>query len=67
MPPHMEHLLEGKSTICWGCGDETILDVDAMECISELRENVHEPLCPKCRAAKTGIDFDALAEVLNGE
>jgi len=60
----MEHMIEGKSTICWGCNEPTTLDSDSMNCISELRPEVNEPLCDKCRfKKKTGVtpDLDKLA------
>lgn len=41
MPPHLDNLIEGRSSICWGCGDTMKLDEDSMK--EEM------PTCIKCR------------------
>lgn len=41
MPRHLEATVEGKATICWQCGNDFVLDRDAM-----LEDS---PRCPKCR------------------
>jgi hypothetical protein len=40
MPKHMEHLLHGKATICWGCGEQMILD--------ERAYKMDKPICMDC-------------------
>jgi hypothetical protein len=45
MPKHMEAMVEGKKSYCWHCGEEMILDIDAMK--------ESKPRCIPCR---TGID-----------
>lgn len=42
MPPHLNSLIEGRSSICWECDDKFILDIDAMK---EVR-----PRCFQCRS-----------------
>lgn len=41
MPKHLEATVEGKNSICWGCGEEFPLDADSM-----LED---KPRCLKCR------------------
>lgn len=31
MPPHMEELLIGRSSICWNCGNQFALNEDSMK------------------------------------
>jgi hypothetical protein len=40
----LEHILVGKSSICWGCGDEFLFDESA------LSEEM--PKCIECRIAR---------------
>lgn len=41
MPPHLNTLIEGRSSICWECDEKFILDIDSMK---EAR-----PRCFTCR------------------
>jgi hypothetical protein len=52
MPPHMTSLVEGKSSLCWECGGELVLDPEAYK--------MDRPTCISCRS---GISVDDL----NGE
>lgn len=45
MPKHMENTIEGKFSLCWGCGEKFILDVDAMK--------LTKPMCFNCRTGST--------------
>ena len=41
MPPHMEDIIIGRSSICWGCGEKFTLDEAALE--DDM------PMCFTCR------------------
>lgn len=41
MPKHLEATVEGKSSICWQCGNDFILDIESMD--------EDTPRCKKCR------------------
>lgn len=40
MPKHLESMIPGKATICWSCGNETLITVDNID--------FEEPVCNKC-------------------
>lgn len=40
MPKHMESMLPGKYTMCWKCGETTIMDERTMK--------MDKPLCDDC-------------------
>jgi hypothetical protein len=44
MPPHMERLVNGKHSICWGCGDVLTLNPQNMD--------TGKPLCNDCENEK---------------
>jgi predicted amidophosphoribosyltransferase len=44
MPRHLEEMMFGKDTICWGCGDRFQFDENALE--------MDKPECLDCRSAK---------------
>ena len=55
MPPHLNSLIEGRSSICWECEDKFILDDNAMK---ELR-----PRCFNCRSEVSKIiPMESLSE-----
>lgn len=64
MPTHMIHFMEGKNSICWSCNEEHRLDLDSMQCKSEFRENVLEPLCANCRSKREGNNLDKIRKML---
>jgi hypothetical protein len=41
MPHHMSKMVPGKMSVCWGCGEDFVLDYTAMQ-------NNH-PRCVECR------------------
>lgn len=43
MPPHLEHLVLGRASICWECGREMVLD--------EISMQSNNPTCIDCRFA----------------
>ncbi len=60
MPPHQEGLMEGRASFCWGCGEQFILDLDA------LQEEM--PRCVTCRTpAIAEFDVDDLIRKRLGE
>ncbi len=40
MPKHMEAMLEGKYTVCWSCGETTVLDSRTLK--------TDKPICEDC-------------------
>lgn len=40
MPAHYVHMLQGKATICWECGEPTVLD--------ERNMKLDKPTCFNC-------------------
>lgn len=64
MPKHMENMVVGKKTYCWGCGEETILSPDNMK--------MDLPLCYECshglpsNSTKVEIPTDFDIEDLTG-
>lgn len=51
----LAHILPGKQSICWECGEEFTLD-DA-----SLQDD--QPICANCRARKEGWDLDAMSQL----
>src|SRR5690554_3317733 len=47
MPTHLEHLLEGRISICWNCNKTFRLTEESMNHKSEYRE-AYEPICDSC-------------------
>ncbi len=43
MPPHLNNILIGRSSVCWYCGGEMVLDEDNMK--SDM------PVCLDCSSA----------------
>lgn len=41
MPKHMEKILEGKYSFCWGCDEKFVMDEDALK--------MEHPKCINCR------------------
>jgi hypothetical protein len=54
MPKHMEMMVPGKNTICWGCGADMVLDAHNM--------TDHKPTCNKCKGLTTDELTTFLAE-----
>lgn len=56
MPSHMAHLVNGKASICWDCGNEMRLD----------NENMKDtyPTCIECRN-RDNEGFEALTEIFS--
>lgn len=44
MPKHYENMMPGKATICWDCGEATLLDPVNMK--------LTKPTCSDCRGDK---------------
>ena len=57
MPPHMEEILEGRKSICWGCGQEFALDEIAM--MDDM------PNCFSCRNPTVETDLGDSSELTN--
>ncbi len=55
MPEHMAHLIPGKSSICFGCGNEFTLTEDSM--------SRPEPICAKCHLKEKGIDIGKIENI----
>lgn len=56
MPPHIEGLVRGKSTVCWKCNEITTMDLDRLD--------MEKPLCDKCLGkVRTIIDEEAGNEI----
>jgi len=49
MPKHMEHMVPGKASICWGCGDTMILTLQNMK--------DKQPKCPDCSGMRELASF----------
>jgi hypothetical protein len=49
MPLHLTALVEGKASICWKCGEQMILDSDAMK--------LDKPICIDCRGINELNEF----------
>lgn len=45
MPQHMEHLVNGKATICWQCDEKTVM--------SPANMHMDRPICPSCALGAT--------------
>lgn len=56
MPKHMEAIIPGKSTICWKCGEKTVMDSRTMA--------MDKPLCVDCDPKAIGSidDIDVLKD-----
>jgi hypothetical protein len=46
----MEGMIEGKSTICWKCGEQTIIDSRTI--------NMEKPLCTDCDTEAVAVGKD---------
>lgn len=53
MPPHYANMVEGKSSYCWNCGNQMILDSENMK--------DDKPICIGC---KTGVNDDITPEMV---
>lgn len=66
MPPNMEHMIEGKASECWDCGNTTIMSIARMKYATE--HNDGKMLCELCINKREGIeilnDDASLAEIL---
>jgi hypothetical protein len=45
MPKHYENMMPGKATICWDCGEITVLD--------PINMKLTKPICPDCRGERS--------------
>lgn len=50
MPPHLSHLVEGKRSICWQCGEKMTLH--------SLNMNEDRPRCDDCRLGLNVAEVD---------
>lgn len=67
MPKHMERLLNGKNSICWGCGADINLNPSNMEEDKPRCENCRMGIKPEDVLSETEAPLsDALAAFLNG-
>lgn len=48
MPAHMEMMVPGKNSICWGCGEPMILDA--------LNMKDDRPLCSECNPVTSKLN-----------
>lgn len=55
MPPHIAQLVEGRGSICWGCGEIFVLDGHNMK--------DDQPQCYDCKPIETS-NSEGLAELL---
>ena len=51
MPKHMESILPGKATYCWGCETEMLLSPENMK--------KDKPICPNCASGIHPEDIEA--------
>ena len=45
MPAHLENLVEGRASICWKCGEETVI-------LTPLNMEMEHPICISCMGFK---------------
>lgn len=63
MPPNMERMIEGKASVCWDCGNETIMSVERMK--FAIAENDGLMLCEQCINKRQGFAFTDDDESMN--
>ena len=56
MPPHLENLVNNKSTICWGCDNPILMYPRQLE--------MEKPMCDKCCGVATPEDLNNLSPAM---
>ena len=59
VPPHLSALMLGKSSLCWSCGHEFLLDEERKEHAIEGR-----PICRNCELKQKGVDLEVVEHLL---